>query len=996
MIALLIPAGLLLIVLDIRNTIRKELINGRENLAAFADLSKMNKNEMENAARWFGDNLGNNVILTVSILKSFVTEEGAYEGPRMFADGMVVELRDQEIIYPEEVPEGSIKITPAMIRRGLEGNVLYSNVSFEVSRLCQTDDIPTENTDEAVRADKAFEVSSGEEEDWGEVPAGEEEDEEDDTEVLLTFEEITENIYYVDLTASDEYNEYMYTHVNNQNVIMAAEQSYNGAILSIIPEEETLYIGTPSMYFPECYDARELGFTKEILKKQPSLFLINDVWFICSYRKSGIESMVFLTPATEKLTRCVQRGGFFVILILMLCVVLIVYLSEILRYNENPGHSEAEMEQYSLKKARTIVMAGGIFGMVIVLGLVSFVQAVSAVHAEGMSANEDIGILFHRLEGSEQKKKNAILEEETDWYLYYGKKMASLFSQYPELASRDKLQECCDILSVDYIMLFDSQGRQTACSRDYSGFTLGFGQGENGEDFRRLLMGIPSIVHEASFDQTTGLTRQILGVTLPTMSETEKHGALIMALMPDRLSHTMNVYDVEAQIRAITPEGKMFLLADGETGEVKYATYESFIGEDITSFGLSENSLKDGYMDYATINGTRCYVIAEENNNSDIVYCITKTSSMFRNVLPYGLLAMICFAMIFLILRRYLLRTSLRGEGLTMKEQTEAVPENLYDESRWKKLRCFFNSSRWSEWLPDEKAKAIFKAEICFGIMAAFLMELNLNRNISGYDSGKSLLNYILTGNWMRGFNLFSISSILIIIAYAFIILQITKPFLKLASHFLGNKGDTVCRMIYNFLEYITVFVVLYYAFDYLGFPTSTVLASLSLVSLALTLGAQNLVADILAGVFIVIEGEFRVGDIVEIGGFRGTVKEIGIKSTKIVGPGNDLKIIDNRDIKNVINKVSFNSVYALELKIPMSESLVWIEVILSRDLPKIKENYSQIVNGPNYLGVNSLANGTMTLLILAECMEKDIYDVQRIVNREVRLILEREKIKMV
>ena len=80
-------------------------------------------------------------------------------------------------------------------------------------------------------------------------------------------------------------------------------------------------------------------------------------------------------------------------------------------------------------------------------------------------------------------------------------------------------------------------------------------------------------------------------------------------------------------------------------------------------------------------------------------------------------------------------------------------------------------------------------------------------------------------------------------------------------------------------------------------------LASLGIVTFALTLGAQDLVKDILAGLSIVLEGHYKVGDEIEISGFKGTVLDVGIRTTKVEGAEGKILIIGNRDVKNVVNK---------------------------------------------------------------------------------------------
>ena len=181
-----------------------------------------------------------------------------------------------------------------------------------------------------------------------------------------------------------------------------------------------------------------------------------------------------------------------------------------------------------------------------------------------------------------------------------------------------------------------------------------------------------------------------------------------------------------------------------------------------------------------------------------------------------------------------------------------------------------------------------------------------------------------------------------------------------------------------------------------------TVLASLGLVTLALSLGAQNMVSDILAGVAIVFEGEFQVGDIVVIDDFQGTIQEIGVRTTKIIDTGGNIKIVNNNNIKNVVNKTRMNSWYWIELVVPASEPLLRIEEILKRELPKIGAKYDQIISGPNYSGVNGINDrniiprqNTVTLLIVAECKEIDYRAVRRIVNRELKLLCERENIPL-
>ena len=76
-----------------------------------------------------------------------------------------------------------------------------------------------------------------------------------------------------------------------------------------------------------------------------------------------------------------------------------------------------------------------------------------------------------------------------------------------------------------------------------------------------------------------------------------------------------------------------------------------------------------------------------------------------------------------------------------------------------------------------------------------------------------------------------------------------------------------------------------------------------SILSLALSLGAQDLIKDILAGLAIVFDGSFHIGDVVEIGGTAGVVQEIGVRATKLTVEGNNTLYINNSEISRVLNK---------------------------------------------------------------------------------------------
>jgi small conductance mechanosensitive channel len=202
------------------------------------------------------------------------------------------------------------------------------------------------------------------------------------------------------------------------------------------------------------------------------------------------------------------------------------------------------------------------------------------------------------------------------------------------------------------------------------------------------------------------------------------------------------------------------------------------------------------------------------------------------------------------------------------------------------------------------------------------------------------------------------------------------KALLSVLCGFLETRGETICRLTCSLLRYVVIIVALFYALEALGFDPTTLLASLGIFSLALSLGAKDLVADVLSGIMIVFSGEYQIGDIVEIAGFRGRVWEIGVRSTTIVNKDGNMKNISNRNVSNVMNLSSLNSRCHVNLAIPYDQPLDHVREMLNRELPVLSRELGSLADGPAFLGVTGLDAGYVTLSFCAECAEEDMDEV--------------------
>jgi small conductance mechanosensitive channel len=210
-----------------------------------------------------------------------------------------------------------------------------------------------------------------------------------------------------------------------------------------------------------------------------------------------------------------------------------------------------------------------------------------------------------------------------------------------------------------------------------------------------------------------------------------------------------------------------------------------------------------------------------------------------------------------------------------------------------------------------------------------------------------------------------------------------------------SNRGVTIVKLTNNFLKYLVAIIALFLTLSVWGVNTATLLASAGILSLIIGLGAQSLISDILAGVFIVFEDEFRVGDIVIIDGWRGTVDEIGIRATKIIDWQGNVKIVNNSEIASIINQSKELSVTTCFVSIGYNESIPRVELIIKNNIERIRDAIPQIVDGPYYKGVDKLNASSVDLLLIATVKESDYFIVQRALNREIKMIFDENDVNI-
>lgn len=192
------------------------------------------------------------------------------------------------------------------------------------------------------------------------------------------------------------------------------------------------------------------------------------------------------------------------------------------------------------------------------------------------------------------------------------------------------------------------------------------------------------------------------------------------------------------------------------------------------------------------------------------------------------------------------------------------------------------------------------------------------------------------------------------------------------------RRTRTIGKLINNVVTYTFNFIAILLLLSQIGIKLAPLLAGAGVVGLAVGFGAQNLVKDIITGFFIIFEDQFGVGDVVQVGKYKGTVEEIGLRITRIKIWTGELLVIPNGAIGEVVNFSINNSVAVIDMSISYEQDIDFATRVLKEQVHEIFEENENIIQEPEILGVQSLGNSDVVLRITAECKPNTHFAVTR------------------
>ena len=150
------------------------------------------------------------------------------------------------------------------------------------------------------------------------------------------------------------------------------------------------------------------------------------------------------------------------------------------------------------------------------------------------------------------------------------------------------------------------------------------------------------------------------------------------------------------------------------------------------------------------------------------------------------------------------------------------------------------------------------------------------------------------------------------------------------------------------------------------GVDTTSIIASIGVFAAVIGLAFQDILKDLLAGISNIFDNKFAVGDTVEINGFRGTVIQLGLRTTKIKSFTGEIKSIGNSSFNEVINYSLSDAILYIKLNVAYDTNLEKLEKVLSdirEDVLKIDGVITYELNG-----VDAFVDSSIVYMVCVTC----------------------------
>ena len=214
----------------------------------------------------------------------------------------------------------------------------------------------------------------------------------------------------------------------------------------------------------------------------------------------------------------------------------------------------------------------------------------------------------------------------------------------------------------------------------------------------------------------------------------------------------------------------------------------------------------------------------------------------------------------------------------------------------------------------------------------------------------------------------------------------------------IEKRVDTLAHVAYRSLAVVAVIIGLLTVLPELGIDANALLASAGLLGLAISIGAQGLVRDLISGLFILIENPYGKGDVISVAGVGGLVEDVNLRRTLLRDLDGAVHSVPNGQIVVASNLTrSWARVNTL-VNVASSEDIDRVCAVIDRVGAELAQDPAwqpDVTGAPHALGVEGLSETRLEIRVLGETQPSRQWDVARELRRRLKQEFDREGIRL-
>jgi|GEM_PF-2879885 len=683
-------------------------------------------------------------------------------------------------------------------------------------------------------------------------------------------------------------------------------------------------------------------------------------WCIVKKQTDGDNRLYAILPIYNCASEVIRSA---MVPVALLIVVFVMLLSFVIRVKKEGAERISDKKRKYIQITKKIcldrmmashIISMAVFGIILIGMTMFYVSALISYSNQSIIANENLQGLSDNYDRICKNDKNT---DEIISYdlLSYGNYIAYGFMANPESMNSDTLKMMVNYIpSIIYVRVTDGSATIVASTINDTGYTFGKNDNEINENCWKIMDGErdyaickPQEDNQESNMYAVLLRRQdakgviIIGFDVGDFVQMrEKWNLAEVMLTTDMGDATCIAYKQE------NPD--TIYVAEPDANEILYL--DQNLGDKVTN---------SGYTGFQRVQGVKYFLTTIYNSDNDVCFI----SALPTKKIPYSvavecLISIVIGMVIFVLILLGTCRINL-VEGT--ENNSSAIFSNIDD-------------------LMDERFKIYIRNMIIInGILLVLLLGLDY------LIQDKPLLEYLLSSQWNKGVNLFSVTMIiLVMVGCAFWGFVLNKLVMLIFSN-MGSRGMTVGNLLSSLMRFVFLIVAILWSLKELGVNMSALIAGAGIAGAAISFCASATINDLISGFFIVFEGAFKIGDWITVGDWRGQVVSIGIRTTKIAC-SDCVKIINNSTMTNVTVLDYTNCGAIAQIEVAYKENIEQVIDLLNNSREVFRNEIPEIQEGPYVRGVVELGTNGVTIEMYALGDQENIAKIER----GIRLVAKR------